>query len=90
MSRFLLQRRVKVLCERSDYVTRTVTAVTGLENLKLVEIGDFVISLRSFQGGIEVSHARGIISPAYTVLRPRDDFYTRYFQYLFKSTDFIR
>ena len=32
--------------------------------------GDFVISLRSFQGGIEYARERGIISPAYTVLFP--------------------
>jgi type I restriction enzyme S subunit len=63
--------------------------MTGLENLKLVEVGDFVISLRSFQGGIEVSHARGIISPAYTVLRPRDGFDPRYFKLYFKSAGFI-
>jgi type I restriction enzyme S subunit len=66
-----------------------VTAMNGLENLKLVEVGDFVISLRSFQGGIEVSHARGIISPAYTVLRPRVGFEPRYFKAYFKSPAFI-
>ncbi len=80
----------KGVVRKEDYGSRTVTAMNGLENLKLVEIGDFVISLRSFQGGIEVSHARGIISPAYTVLRPREDFEPRYFKGYFKSADFIR
>lgn len=37
------------------YENRTVILTKGLETLKLVEIGDFVISLRSFQGGIEYS-----------------------------------
>ena len=80
----------KGVVRKEDYGLRTVTAMNGLENLKLVEVGDFVISLRSFQGGIEVSHARGIISPAYTVLRPRDGFEPRYFKSYFKSADFIR
>lgn len=80
----------KGVVRKEDYGLRTVTAMHGLENLKLVEVGDFVISLRSFQGGIEVSHARGIISPAYTVLRPREGFEPRYFQFYLKSADFIR
>ncbi|MGR3303247.1 MAG: restriction endonuclease subunit S [Candidatus Scalindua sp.] len=55
---------------------------------KLIKEDDFVISLRSFQGGIEYSRYQGIISPAYTVLRPKielhDDFYRHFFKtYLF-------
>lgn len=80
----------KGVVRKEDYGLRTVTAMNGLENLKLVEVGDFVISLRSFQGGIEVSHARGIISPAYTVLRPYGGFEPRFFRSYFKSADFIR
>jgi type I restriction enzyme S subunit len=79
----------KGVVRKEDYGLRTVTAVTGLENLKLVDVGDFVISLRSFQGGIEVSHARGIISPAYTVLRASSDFEPRYYKTYFKSAEFI-
>lgn len=74
---------------KQQYGLRTVVAEKDLENLKLVELNDFVISLRSFQGGIETSHARGIISPAYTVLRLVDDRYHEYFTYLLKSTTFI-
>ena len=67
-----------------------VVAVTkGFENLKLVKKGDFVISLRSFQGGIEYAYYRGIISAAYTILHPIDEDYTEYFKYLFKSSVFI-
>ena len=47
----------KGVVRKEDYGLPIVTAVNGLDNLKLVEIGDFVISLRSFQGGIEVSYA---------------------------------
>jgi type I restriction enzyme S subunit len=79
----------KGVVSKEDYGLRTVTAMNGLENLKLVEIGDFVISLRSFQGGIEFSYARGIISPAYTVLCPRSGFDPRYFRAYFKCADFI-
>jgi type I restriction enzyme S subunit len=79
----------KGVVRKEDYGSRTVTAMNGLENLKLVEVGDFVISLRSFQGGIEVSHARGIISPAYTVLRPRGGFEPGYYKAYFKSPAFI-
>ena len=46
---------------QSMYENRVVAALTGLENMKLVEKGNFVISLRSFQGGIEYAHYRGII-----------------------------
>jgi type I restriction enzyme S subunit len=56
---------------------------------KLVEPGDFVISLRSFQGGLEYSYYRGIVSPAYIVLKPKkkinDEFYKQYY----KSYEFI-
>ena len=49
---------------------------------KVVEQGDFIISLRSFQGGIEYSNYRGICSPAYIILRPtqiiEDSFYMAY------------
>nr|WP_275542127.1 restriction endonuclease subunit S [Pseudoscardovia suis] len=39
----------------------------NLSSYKLVRAGDFVISLRSFQGGFELSDKTGIVSPAYTV-----------------------
>lgn len=56
---------------------------------KLVEPGNFVISLRSFQGGIEFSNYRGIVSPAYTVLKQIIPISVEYFKYFFKSTEFI-
>ena len=79
----------KGVVKKEDYENRTVTAQKDLHLLKLVEKGDFVISLRSFQGGIEVAHCRGIISPAYTVLRPRALVASRYFFHFFKSRQFI-
>ncbi len=74
---------------KEEYGLRTVVAQSGLESLKLVEPGDFVISLRSFEGGIEVSHARGIISPAYTVLRLKNQQQQRFIMRLLKSRYFL-
>ena len=67
----LAATQTKGVIRKTDYGERTVTATKDFHLLKLVEPGDYVISLRSFQGGIEVAHCRGIISPAYTILAPR-------------------
>jgi type I restriction enzyme S subunit len=71
------------------YGSRTVEATKDLHLLKLVKTGDFVISLRSFQGGIEYAYYEGIISPAYTVMSQRIDINPQYYKYLFKSIGFI-
>ena len=57
--------------------------------MKLVRVGDFVISLRSFQGGIEYAYYQGIISPAYTIMVSRNVLASSYFRYLAKSYAFI-
>ena len=57
---------------------------------KIVRVGDFIISLRSFQGGIEYSNYEGICSPAYVVLREKRDTVPAFFKHLFKSSAFIR
>ena len=79
----------KGVVRKEDYGERTVTAMKDLHLLKLVDKGDFVISLRSFQGGIEVTNTKGIISPAYTILTPRKEALNGYFARFFKSFDFI-
>jgi type I restriction enzyme S subunit len=71
------------------YGNRTVEAMKDLHLLKLVRIGDFVISLRSFQGGIEYAYYQGIISPAYTIMIPKDMIVPQYFKHLAKSRLFI-
>ena len=58
-------------------------------NFKLVRKGDFVISLRSFQGGLECSEIEGIVSPAYHVIYPKIPISQSYFRHLFKSYWFI-
>jgi type I restriction enzyme S subunit len=74
---------------RESLPTRVTMPSKNLGSFKLVEEGDFVISLRSFQGGIEYSQYRGIVSPAYTVLRPRMDLSCDYYKQLFKSRWFV-
>jgi type I restriction enzyme, S subunit len=56
---------------------------------KLVEAGDFIISLRSFQGGLEYSYYRGIVSPAYIVLKPKEKINDEFYKQYFKSYEFI-
>ena len=85
----LAATQTKGVVKKEDYETRTVTAQKDLHLLKLVEVGDYVISLRSFQGGIEVAHCRGIISPAYTVLKPQKQAESRYYAHFFKAKPFI-
>lgn len=75
---------------QSMYSNRVVVVNKGFEGLKLVKVGDFVISLRSFQGGIEYAYYQGIISSAYTILTPKDKRNSRFFKYLFKSHPFIQ
>ncbi|MEM1484274.1 restriction endonuclease subunit S [Oscillospiraceae bacterium PP1C4] len=62
----------------------------SLESYKVVEKGDFIISLRSFQGGIEYSTYNGICSPAYIILRKKVDVDEQYYKYYFKSNRFIQ
>ncbi len=80
----------KGVIPQSLYENRVVVVNKGFEGLKLVKVGDFVISLRSFQGGIEYAYYQGIISSAYTILIPKDERNSKYFKYLFKSHPFIQ
>ena len=62
---------------------------TDLQVFKTVHKGDFVISLRSFQGGFEYSLYEGVCSPAYQVFYPTSPICDTYYRYLFKSQSFI-
>jgi len=68
---------------------RVTMPTKGLEAFKLVEQGNFLISLRSFQGGIEYSEYRGIVSPAYTVIKKKIDLNDSFYIQYFKSAKFI-
>ena len=78
---------------KKDCTQNYVSPSGSLDGLKLVRKGDFVISLRSFQGGIEYSKYQGIVSPAYNVfcLKPlfTSDKLNTYFRFLFKTRPFI-
>ena len=62
----------------------------SIESYKVVHDGDFIISLRSFQGGIEYSRYHGICSPAYVILRRRGDGSDEYFRHYLKTDRFIQ
>jgi len=68
---------------------KVTLALGGLDNFKHVEKNDFVISLRSFQGGIEGSQYTGCVSPAYTVLRSTQPIDSEYWALLLKSAEYI-
>mgnify|MGYP000088250700 CR=1 FL=1 len=69
---------------------QVMQVLKGEEILKHVEKGDFVISMRSFQGGLEYSEVSGKISSAYVMLIPnRDKVCDRYYKWLFKSKKYI-
>ena len=70
---------------------RVTVVMTGDDILKHVEAGDFVISMRSFQGGIEYSTLSGKISSAYVMLIPNHKFVNNeYYKWLFKSQSYIK
>lgn len=70
---------------------RVTVVLTGSDILKHVGIGDFIISMRSFQGGLEYSYVEGKISSAYVMLIPRKEFvYDEYFKWLLKSKPYIK
>ena len=75
-----------------ELTTQTVVKVkedTNLETFKTIHVGDFCISLRSFQGGFEYSKYEGVVSSAYQVFYPIVPIYDGYYKFLFKDKSFI-
>lgn len=68
---------------------RVVVVEKNYSILKHVEPDDFVISMRSFQGGLEHSTVRGCISSAYVMIIPNEKVYSPYYRWLFKSRKYI-
>lgn len=63
----------------------------SIASYKVVQVGDFVISLRTFQGGIEYSNYHGICSPAYIILRPNtDDVDRTFYKFYLKTSYYIK
>lgn len=63
------------------------------EKQKLIRPNDFVISLRSFEGGIEYSSVRGLVSSAYNIFCLREKYNNKemieLYRIMFKSKPFI-
>jgi type I restriction enzyme S subunit len=68
---------------------RVVHVMQHLEKRRHVERDDFVISMRSFQGGLERAWATGCIRSSYIVLKPSAAVDVGYFAHLFKSANYI-
>ena len=79
----------KGMIYREDSGLDIKSSEDSVKSYKIVEKGDFVISLRSFQGGIEYSNLRGICSPAYTILKPKIEIVDNFFKAFLKKEDFI-
>ena len=63
---------------------------SNINTYKIVRKGDYVIHLRSFQGGFASSDKLGVCSPAYTILRPNSLLEYSYLSYYFTSQRFIK
>ena len=61
----------------------------SLSNYKKVEQGDFIIHLRSFEGGLEMANEAGIVSPAYTILRCKRPHSSLFYDAYFHTDEFI-
>lgn len=62
----------------------------GLKNYKAVQKGDFIVHLRSFEGGLEIANQDGIVSPAYHVYRGNDEVHPSFYYPYFRSSSFIK
>ena len=69
---------------------KIVKILRHLEKRRHVEVDDFVISMRSFQGGLERAWVSGCIRSSYIVLQPATNLVVGYFAYLFKSIGYIK
>ncbi len=73
-----------------ERIGRKVTKVLRhLDKRRHVEVDDFVISMRSFQGGVERAWESGCIRSYYIVLRPVTKLSVDYYSHLFKSIGYI-
>jgi len=88
--RLLSAHQIKGVIYRDEQEQSVMDPSGDISNYKLIKEGDFVISLRSSEGGFEFSQVRGLVSPVYTVLRPKFEIDTILFKYLFKSENFIQ
>lgn len=75
---------------RRDESERRITYdEKGLKNYKAVQKNDFIVHLRSFEGGLEIANQDGIVSPAYHVYRGNDTVNALFYYPYFRSSNFI-
>ena len=78
------------MIERSDINIDIKFEQNSISGYKIVRKGNYVVHLRSFQGGFAFSDITGICSPAYTILRPNDLVAYGYLSHFFTSKPFIK
>ena len=89
-SNVLSASQEKGMVSREDLNLDTQFERSNISTYKIVKNGDYVIHLRSFQGGFAFSEKTGICSPAYTVLRPNNSLVYGYLSNYFTSRDFVK
>ena len=78
------------MIDRSDINIDIKFEQASIVSYKIVRKGDYVVHLRSFQGGFAFSEKTGICSPAYTILRPKDNLMYGYLSHYFTSKQFVK
>ena len=78
------------MIERRDINIDIKFEQDSISGYKIVRNGDYVVHLRSFQGGFAFSDRTGICSPAYTILRPNNLVVYGYLSHFFTSELFIK
>ncbi|MGN0716964.1 hypothetical protein [Treponema berlinense] len=61
----------------------------SVSSYKKVKENDFILHLRSFEGGLEIANEEGIVSPAYTILRATKNISPLFYYNYFRSYNFI-
>ena len=82
----IIQGKGTILREESE--RNLIYDKSGLKNYKLVNQDDFILHLRSFEGGLEKANSRGIVSPAYHIFHG-ENADTRFYYPFFRSKYFI-
>ncbi len=75
--------------KREDAERNLMYDKSNLSNYKIVRKDDFIVHLRSFEGGLEKSSLDGIISPAYHTFHS-DIADSRFYYPYFRSYEFIK
>ncbi len=89
-SNILAASQEKGMVSRDDLNLDIQFERSNINTYKIVREGDYVIHLRSFQGGFAFSNKTGVCSPAYTILRPNALLEYGYLSYYFMSYRFIK